>query len=98
MFLIYLAIYIIILLVVWWFYAVARMHTMKFKRFSTHIVPVTNFLLIFLLILSIIGFVLLFFIVPDETNTSWNSSSVSTQNEENTWETFKEEIIWNQHY
>lgn len=98
MFLIYLAIYVIILLVVWWFYAVARMHTMKFKRFSTHIVPVTNALLVFLLILSIIGFVLIFFIVPNENSSSTKNTIESNGVEEEAGSDYREEIIWNEHY
>jgi hypothetical protein len=57
---IYLGLYIALLLGIWGFYAVARMHTMKFKNFSTHIAPVTNILMVFLIILSIIGFILIF--------------------------------------
>ena len=83
---------------VWGFYAVARMHTMKFKRFSTHIVPVTNFLLIFLVILSIIGFVLLFFISPEDNN-SWTINDPEVSSSEETDEVnYREEIIWNEHY
>ena len=101
MLLIYLAIYIIILLIVWGFYAVARMHTLKFKRFSTHIVPVTNFLLIFLIILSILGFVLIFFISPSgSTNSIISPQKKISDNsiEENTWDDYRQEIIWNEHY
>ncbi len=57
---VYLWIYIAFLIWIWTFYAVARMHTMKFKNFSTHIEPMTNFLMILLIILSIAGFVLIF--------------------------------------
>jgi len=38
------------------------MHTLKFKNFSTYIVTITNFLMIFLIILSILGFIFIFYI------------------------------------
>ncbi len=101
MLLIYFAIYIIILLIVWGFYAVARMHTLKFKRFSTHIVPVTNFLLIFLIILSILGFVLIFFISPSGSTNSIIAPEKKTTSkivEEESQDDYREEIIWNEHY
>ncbi|MCD5380407.1 hypothetical protein LR004_00615 [Candidatus Gracilibacteria bacterium] len=83
---------------VWGFYAVARMHTMKFKRFSTHIVPVTNFLLIFLVILSIIGFVLLFFISPEDNNSGTINGPEVSSSEETDEVNYREEIIGNEHY
>jgi len=99
--LIYLAVYVFILLIVWGFYAVARMHTLKFKRFSTHIVPVTNFLLIFLIILSILGFILIFFISPSGSTKSMltpNDSETTENVEVDSWDDYREEIIWNEHY
>jgi formate hydrogenlyase subunit 3/multisubunit Na+/H+ antiporter MnhD subunit len=91
------AIYIVILLLVWGFYAVARMHTMKFKNFSTHITPITNFLMLFLIILSITWFILIFSI-------NWEDSTyqISTENkiEEKVEEekNYEQEIIGNDYY
>jgi hypothetical protein len=39
---------------------VAKIHTYKFKEYSTHIQPVTHFVGLFLLILTAIGFYYVF--------------------------------------
>lgn len=100
---VYLGLYIALLLVIWGFYTVARMHTMKFKNFSTHISPVTNILMIFLIILSIIGFILVL-------NINWDDSNYELQIKENIVENnnseknkeleknYEEEIIWDDYY
>lgn len=78
------------------------MHTLKFKNFSTHIVPVTNFLLVFLIVLSIIGFVLIFFLNPDQSTyqvstsvqeESINEGQVSDSNEVEEDTSYKNQII-----
>jgi len=102
---IYLSIYIIILLLVWWLYIVARMHSMKFKNFSTHIVPVTNWLMIFLAILSITGFIVIFSIPSKnsayEVDTSVEYDKVKEVEEKKVTEVeenYQEEIIWEEYY
>ncbi len=109
MLLIYIALYLVILLVVWGFFAVARMHILKFRNFSTHIIPVTNFLLVFLIVLSVIGFVLLFFLNPDvntydvstqsntvsETIAEWDSNSIESGTKK---KTLPQEVIWEEFY
>ena len=96
---VYLGLYIALLLGIWGFYAVARMHTMKFKNFSSHITPVTNILMVFLIILSIIWFILVLnlnwdnseYSLPEKNNSSESSSELKKDN-------YKEEIIWDEYY
>ncbi len=47
--------YVILLVAIWGFYLVAKIHTYKFKEYSTHIVPVTRLVGAILVLLSIIG-------------------------------------------
>lgn len=97
MLLIYIAIYVIILFIVWWFYAVARMHIVKYKNFSTHLIPVTNFLMIFLIILSIIGFILVYML----WSSSWEIWSVFESDQQSLdpiQEEFREELTGEEYY
>ncbi len=66
---VYIGAYIFILAVLWGFFLIARHHSYKFKHFSKNVAPVTNILLVFLIILSILGFVLLFFLWGDSPKT-----------------------------
>ena len=56
----------------------------------------------FLVFLSIVGFILLFFISPEWnntwTNTQVESSSSENGEDEDSWTSYREEIIWNEHY
>jgi len=80
------------------------MHTMKFKNFSTHIVPVTNFLMIFLIFLSILGFIFIFYINSGNSNyelstSKQNNEKIETKSEaKNEQKNYKEEIIWDDYY
>lgn len=94
MLLITLAIYIVILLIVWWFFIVARMHTLKFKNFSTHIEPVTNFLMFFLIILSLSWLIFIFYISSGSSNYELNIKNDNIKDTNN----FEEEIIWEDYY
>lgn len=60
MLLVYLGIYTFWLVVVWALFIVSKIHAYKFKNFSHNIVRVTNVLFIFLLILSILGYLFIF--------------------------------------
>ena len=88
-----LAIYIIVLLIAWWFFIVARMHTLKFKNFSTHIVTITNSLMIFLIILSILGFVFIFYINSGNSTYELNIKEKIEKNK-----SYENEIIWDDYY
>jgi len=96
-----LAIYIVALLMVWWFFIVARMHTLKFKNFSTHIIPITNFLMIFLIILSISWFIFIFYINSGnstyEVNVKEDTIKKNIEKKEEN-KTYESEIIWNDYY
>lgn len=57
---VYIGVYVFMLAIIWGFFLIARHHSYKFKHFSTNITPVTNILTIFLLILSVLGFIMIF--------------------------------------
>lgn len=76
----YLWLYTLVLAIVWWFFIVAKIHSYKFKNFSTNIEKVTKVLLSFLIILSILWYVLIF---------SWFSSSTVSVNTKS-WFDFEE--------
>lgn len=59
---VYLGIYIIFLIFIWGFFFLARHHAYTFKRFSNNIGKVTNILMIFIALLSLIGAVTVFFL------------------------------------
>ena len=85
---------------VWWFFIVARMHTMKFKNFSTHIEPVTNSLMVFLIILSLSWFIFIFYINSGESNYDLSTPIEKTKKTEVKKEekNFEQEIIWDDYY
>ncbi|MDD2745834.1 MAG: hypothetical protein PHU93_04820 [Candidatus Gracilibacteria bacterium] len=56
----YFAILVTILLLVWSFYLIAKIHIYKFREYSTHVRPVTRFVGLVLLVMTIIGFVVVF--------------------------------------
>lgn len=60
MLLVYLGIYTFGIVVVWALFIVSKIHAYKFKNFSHNIVKVTNILFTVLLILSIMGYILIF--------------------------------------
>lgn len=72
MLLVYLGFYTFALVLVWWLFIVSRLHSYKFKNFSNHIVKVTNALFVFLLTLSIIGYVFIFMNYESNQNIQLN--------------------------
>lgn len=60
MFYLYLGLYTLFIIVIWGFFAVARIHSYKFKSFSHHIAIVTRFLFFTLLTLTIIWYIIIF--------------------------------------
>ncbi len=60
---------------VWSFYLIAKIHIYKFREYSTHVRPVTRLVGIILLIMTIIGFYVVFSeygvvpVVKDAKNT-----------------------------
>jgi hypothetical protein len=78
---VYIGIYIFMLAIVWGFFLIARHHSYKFKHFSTNITPVTNILMIFLLILSVLGFIMIFSLGAGTTKTvEVDTKQKTTQN------------------
>lgn len=64
------AAYSAVMAFVWGFFLVARMHVFKFKEYSLHVEPATRFLAIFLLVMTIVGYVALFNLdSPKKTQT-----------------------------
>lgn len=55
-----LGLYAVVMLFLWGYFIVARMHVFKFKDYSRHVVPATRALAIFLAILTIVGLVAIF--------------------------------------
>lgn len=66
----YFAYLICILLLVWGFYLVAKIHIYKFREYSSQVRPVTRFVGIFLLVMTVIGFYVVF--------REFNSKPIST--------------------
>ncbi len=54
-----LGLYTLFLIFVWGFFIVAKLHAYKFKNFSTLIKPITTILFVFLVFLSIVGYIVL---------------------------------------
>ncbi len=59
MLLTYLWVYTILLVIIWSFFIVAKIHLYKFKNFSESIEKVTKYLLFFLLFLSILWYLII---------------------------------------
>ncbi len=57
---VYLGVYTIFVVMIWWFFAVARIHAYKFKNFSSHIPKVTTILFFILLVLTILWYLIIF--------------------------------------
>lgn len=68
----YLGTYTLFIALLWWLFIVAKIHAYKFKSFSHNIGKVTNFLLFFLIFLTILWYILIFFSVSWETSTVTN--------------------------
>ncbi len=66
--LMYLWIYTLLLVFIWAFFMVAKIHAYKFKNFSNYIEKVTGFLLIFLIFLSISWYLIIIFLSDNSTN------------------------------
>lgn len=75
----YIGIYTFVLALLWWLFIVAKIHAYKFKDFSLHITKVTNILFIFLLILSIIWYLFIFYFTTNTTTVVKNYSSWDIQ-------------------
>ncbi|MDD2871386.1 MAG: hypothetical protein PHS49_05325 [Candidatus Gracilibacteria bacterium] len=75
----YLGVYTFLLALLWGLFIVAKIHSYKFKSFSTHIQKVTNSLIIFLIILSLIGYFVIFYGLSNTTTSVKNYGSVDTK-------------------
>ena len=59
------------IVLIWWLFIVAKIHAYKFKNFSNHIEKITNVLLVFLIILSLLWYTLIIF---------WTNNTTKIQN------------------
>ena len=82
MFWVVFGLYIFILVCVWSFALLARIHAYKFKDYSPHIVPMTKMLFMALLALTLLGFYFLFMVSSDTTETSTSIQTVHKQTSE----------------
>ncbi len=63
---IYLWVYTLLLVILWWFFIIAKLHAYKFKNFSDRIEKVTKFLLFIMVLLSLLWY---FTIIYSSINT-----------------------------
>jgi hypothetical protein len=69
------------IVLLWWLFVVAKIHAYKFKNFSNHIIKVTQFLTIFLIILTIIWYSIILFSTSNTSNIeNYNSFDVQEVN------------------
>ena len=66
---IYFWIYTFVIIIIWSFFIIAKIHSLKFKNYQPKIVCITNVITIILAILTLIGYLLIFIY-------SWSSNSV----------------------
>jgi len=74
-------IYILFLAFIWGVFIIAKIHAYKFKNFSHNIEKVTTALFIFILSLSIIWFILIFYMDLGNYKIELNSESESYSEE-----------------
>jgi hypothetical protein len=77
---IYFWIYTLALVLIWWFFIIAKIHSFKFKNYQPKIVKATNIITIILIILSILWYI---FIVYD-TFFKTNKNNIRYQTSEET--------------
>lgn len=56
MFLVWIGIYTLIMVIVWGFFLVAKMHAYKFREYSHLVTPMTKLLAVFLIVLTGFGY------------------------------------------
>ena len=66
----------------WGFFLIARIHVYKFREYSTRIVPVTNLVFFVLLIVTFLGYIIVFL---QYGNTTSASTSVKTKSLQETY-------------
>lgn len=72
MFSVYIWLYTFFIIIAWWFFIVTKVHVYKFKNFSNYISKVIPLVAIFMLILTILGYILIF--VSDIWNSTYRIS------------------------
>ncbi|EKD66062.1 MAG: hypothetical protein ACD_49C00067G0048 [uncultured bacterium (gcode 4)] len=75
MFLVLIWIYTIIMAIVWGFFLVAKIHFYKFRDYSLYIAPVTKFMTIFLLLLTIFWY----YQIYQYSTSSWDNNTTTIQ-------------------
>lgn len=75
MFLVLFWIYTIIMVIVWGFFLVAKIHFYKFRDYSLYITPVTKFMTLFLLFLTVFWY----YQIYKYTQDSWDNNTTTVQ-------------------
>jgi len=78
------------LVAMWGLFIVARLHTYKFKNFSSNIVKVTNILLVILIVLSLLGYVVIFIHSSPKANVLQGIESESAREPSRSFDSFDE--------
>lgn len=67
---IYLWVYTLLLVILWWFFIIAKLHAYKFKNFSNKIESITKILLFSMFFLSLLWyFVIIYSWIKSENNS-----------------------------
>lgn len=75
MFSVYIWLYTFFLVIAWWFFIVTKIHVYKFKNFSNYITKVIPFLWTMLIILSILGYIIIFIYNPGTSTYKVNTKN-----------------------
>lgn len=78
MFTILIWIYIFFLAFIWWFFILTKINAYKFKTLNSNIEKITKFFFVFLSILTIIWFILIYYLVQEN---KWITVDESKTNE-----------------
>ena len=58
---IYFWVYTLSMIIIWWFFIIAKIHSLKFKNYQPKIVDITNIITIILVVFTILGYILIIF-------------------------------------
>ena len=56
---IYFWIYTLAVLIIWWFFIIAKIHSLKFKNYQPKIIKITHIITIILIILTLLGYIII---------------------------------------
>lgn len=88
---IWIILYTLIILFIWWFFFIAKIHFYKFKNYSKSIVPITKIVALLLFVLSILWYAFapsLLELNFSSNLPSFEKSSSSSSSSDNSWDDF----------